>query len=284
MYDHEFVYCSNQLDPEEYQRASVTLTGLNNTQLQLVSPSGRVCNDIKSTLPGADFYRRVMDTDASLDNYLTCTSVETGEYHLQVSPRADLPPGTPFSVEFLLNGKRYVLADNCTMPPEGYSFNVDFGDVPHVYPRPGTIVEANPPTFAWQESGKYRFQLSRDPGFGEVIYEFDLNGDMFMPVEPLPVSGSPIYYWRIKPQGAANYDCLYAFTMSETSTTCGDINGDNRCNLLDALFLINHIFIHGPGPDSSTDGEVDGDGKLSIGDVVYIINYLFMGGPPPLCK
>ena len=35
-------------------------------------------------------------------------------------------------------------------------------------------------------------------------------------------------------------------------------------------------------PSPSVNGDVDGDGKLDISDAIYILNHLFGDGPPPV--
>jgi len=65
---------------------------------------------------------------------------------------------------------------------------------------------------------------------------------------------------------------------------CGDVNSDDRVNVLDAVFLVSYIFKGGPQPPILQAADCNGpDGKVNIADAVYIINYLFKVGPPPTC-
>jgi hypothetical protein len=65
--------------------------------------------------------------------------------------------------------------------------------------------------------------------------------------------------------------------------TCGDINGDGRINIGDALSVINFIFRGGPAPDPIAAGDLNCSGKITIGDAIYLIAYIFRGGPAPCC-
>jgi hypothetical protein len=61
----------------------------------------------------------------------------------------------------------------------------------------------------------------------------------------------------------------------------GDVNGDGVINIVDVVYLINYLFIHGPAPQPLVAGDVNCNGVIDVVDVVYLINYLFIDGPPP---
>ncbi len=62
----------------------------------------------------------------------------------------------------------------------------------------------------------------------------------------------------------------------------GDANWDNRVNVADVVYLMNHIFLYGPQPyPENRVGDVNCDGNINIADVVYIMNYIFDYGPEP---
>lgn len=71
--------------------------------------------------------------------------------------------------------------------------------------------------------------------------------------------------------------------MEKGQFTCGDINGDGKIDVGDAVFLVNYLFREGPSPDPVEMGNVNGDGACNIGDAVYLIAYIFRGGPAPVC-
>lgn len=56
----------------------------------------------------------------------------------------------------------------------------------------------------------------------------------------------------------------------------GDINGDNRFNIADIVYLINYLFASGSAPKDYLHGDYDGDNRVSIGDAVFLLNYLFV--------
>jgi len=61
----------------------------------------------------------------------------------------------------------------------------------------------------------------------------------------------------------------------------GDANGDWVVSVTDVVYLINYLFIGGPGPEVWQTGDANCDETINVSDVVYLINYLFINGPPP---
>jgi hypothetical protein len=61
----------------------------------------------------------------------------------------------------------------------------------------------------------------------------------------------------------------------------GDANGDWVVSVTDVVYLINYLFIGGPGPEVWQTGDANCDETINVSDVVYLINYLFISGPPP---
>ena len=59
----------------------------------------------------------------------------------------------------------------------------------------------------------------------------------------------------------------------------GDVDSNARVNLTDAVFLVNHLFLGGPGPACDDAADANDDGKLDLADAVVIANHLFKGGP-----
>jgi hypothetical protein len=62
----------------------------------------------------------------------------------------------------------------------------------------------------------------------------------------------------------------------------GDVTGDKVLNTADIVYLINFLFIGGPGPNVYEAGDTNADSIINAADVVYLINYLFVGGPIPV--
>ncbi|HDS00947.1 MAG TPA: hypothetical protein ENO07_02915 [candidate division Zixibacteria bacterium] len=62
---------------------------------------------------------------------------------------------------------------------------------------------------------------------------------------------------------------------------CGDSNGDQQCNVSDAVFIINYVFVDGDAPDPMWTGDANCDSSVNVSDAVWIINYVFIGGNNP---
>jgi hypothetical protein len=92
---------------------------------------------------------------------------------------------------------------------------------------------------------------------------------------------SKVYVTGYSTGSGADYN--YA-TLKYFQFLRGDANGDGVIDISDVVYLINYLFIHGPGPVPTLDaGDATCDGVVDASDVVYLINYLFVGGPPPGC-
>ena len=60
----------------------------------------------------------------------------------------------------------------------------------------------------------------------------------------------------------------------------GDVSGDGRIGLADALLLLAHLFA-GSEAACPLAGDVNDDEALSLEDVIGLLGYLFAGGLPP---
>ncbi|MEM7235018.1 MAG: hypothetical protein AAF517_22765, partial [Planctomycetota bacterium] len=61
----------------------------------------------------------------------------------------------------------------------------------------------------------------------------------------------------------------------------GDPDGSSTVNITDGIFLLNFLFLGGPGPACAEAGDVDNSGQINITDGIYVLNFLFLGGPDP---
>ena len=61
----------------------------------------------------------------------------------------------------------------------------------------------------------------------------------------------------------------------------GDTNADNRRDLSDGVFILNHLFRDGEAPTCQSSADNDDSGVLDVSDAVYLLNHLFLGGPQP---
>ena len=65
---------------------------------------------------------------------------------------------------------------------------------------------------------------------------------------------------------------------------CGDVDFDDKINILDVVFLINSIYKDGPAPEIAESSDIDNSGIINILDVVYLINFIYKDGPDPICQ
>jgi hypothetical protein len=61
----------------------------------------------------------------------------------------------------------------------------------------------------------------------------------------------------------------------------GDVNGDARWNLSDAVQSLQYLFRAGEEPSCLQALDCDDNGKIEIADAIYLLNYLFLRGLPP---
>jgi hypothetical protein len=122
-----------------------------------------------------------------------------------------------------------------------------------------------------------------DYDFGSSI-AIDGNGNAYV------TGGTDSYDFPIEnAYQATSPDMRDAFVTKLTRTPkypCGDVNTDEQVDLLDAVFLINYIFVGGSAPQSLALADVNCSGSINIADLVLLINYIFRSGPAPCteCK
>jgi len=66
--------------------------------------------------------------------------------------------------------------------------------------------------------------------------------------------------------------------------TCGNVNGDDKVNISDVVYLVNYIFRGGNPPDPYIAGNVNCDANVNVSDVVWLINFIFIPGSPDPCE
>jgi hypothetical protein len=279
---NKFFLLSNQLDPEQFSKSSLTISSCRNAEIDLISPGNRQINRIRNTMPSGQHFRRDLDQDNVIDGFTEISLVEQGAYVLSAKPKPNLSVGELFTVEFTLNGEFYRLAKDIPMNESGYQFDVYAADATDVLPRPGKFVYANPPAFAWHGEGDFDFQLASDLDFSNLLYDVTVPGIGYSIPTALEITEMTTFYWRIKPHGQESYDCLYAINIfSGWAGSCGDADDDGELSVGDAVFLINMIFKGGPEPSPLCMGDANGDLYTNVGDVVRLISFIFKGGPAP---
>ncbi|MEM7231286.1 MAG: LamG-like jellyroll fold domain-containing protein [Planctomycetota bacterium] len=61
----------------------------------------------------------------------------------------------------------------------------------------------------------------------------------------------------------------------------GDADASGSVNITDGIFVLNFLFLGGPGPSCAEAGDADDSGAINITDGIFILNFLFLGGPDP---
>lgn len=74
-----------------------------------------------------------------------------------------------------------------------------------------------------------------------------------------------------------------ALTDMGCDMSCGDICGDGRVTIGDAVYLINYLFRDGPPPAETRRADVDCSGAVDMGDAIILVNLLFRDGAGLTC-
>lgn len=61
----------------------------------------------------------------------------------------------------------------------------------------------------------------------------------------------------------------------------GEVNGDGRVDIGDAIALIGFLFVGGSAPTPPEAGDVNDDDSTDLADSVYLLDFLFRGHPAP---
>jgi hypothetical protein len=223
--DNAIYLLTNQLNPGGFSSHALSISARGNAQISLLSPSGKVLNRNCSSMPSAEYFKRNLTENTTLDDYATINTVETGEYLLSVRPRPELSAELRFDLEFTLDGELHRLVKNGAMTTDGFQFGISATGQSGVMPTPGKFIRTNPPTFGWQGNGAFDFQLATDVSFTSVLIDTTINGSNFTPSSALVRSDTTTYYWRCKPQGNSQYGCTYVFSITGTATAVDESQG-----------------------------------------------------------
>ncbi len=86
-------------------------------------------------------------------------------------------------------------------------------------------------------------------------------------------------------------DAGKAFITAHTGMGClgsccnlpGDANNDGRVNIVDVVYLINHLFKGGPAPSCRGEGDTNANGIIDAGDITRLYNAILADGQLPVC-
>lgn len=120
--------------------------------------------------------------------------------------------------------------------------------------------------------GDFRVLDISDPADIQMMARVDLGASM---VRGVAVRQPNIY--------VASKSGLFIFAVHLPCDIPGDANGDDACDIGDAVYLISYIFTGGPEPDNMDEGDANSDCTINVGDAVFLIGYIFSGGPSPSC-
>jgi outer membrane protein assembly factor BamB len=78
-------------------------------------------------------------------------------------------------------------------------------------------------------------------------------------------------------------DTLFAELLAGAELTCGDVNADDRVDMLDILYLMAYLYKYGAPPDPTEPADVNNDGDINMLDILYLVAFLYKSGPAPDC-
>jgi hypothetical protein len=61
----------------------------------------------------------------------------------------------------------------------------------------------------------------------------------------------------------------------------GDVNGDEKVNIADGIWIIYELFLGGPASACPISRDANGDGFTDTADAITVFNYRFLSGPAP---
>ncbi len=124
---------------------------------------------------------------------------------------------------------------------------------------------------------KYWYEAEDTPdstAFNDFHVAVNKNGDNTSGYVELNSQAQVFGYTLANTPGEECTDCDYI---------CGDFNSDGISNLVDLLYLIQHIYNGGPAPFDFNAMDVTSDGVLDLLDILRFVDFHYGGGPPLVC-
>lgn len=214
------------------------------------------------------------------------------------------PPNQPFSMpgpmiwmrtfapgEFLVAPYAVELEESWYDPAQ--AFYLPFGDTQcwhYIFHLdPGEFIQegnaANPIVYwldvqAMPQAGGAQF------GWKTSLEHWNDDATWGMGEEPYPGPWNELRYPDGHPLHPESIDLSFAI-YGEVEQPCdcepGKVDGDDKIDLLDILYLIDYKFKHGPAPIpyDTCSGDVNCDCVVNLLDILYMIEYKFKHGPAP---
>ncbi|MBN1419590.1 MAG: right-handed parallel beta-helix repeat-containing protein [Planctomycetes bacterium] len=73
----------------------------------------------------------------------------------------------------------------------------------------------------------------------------------------------------------------YADDLPEVQFIRGEVNGEGRVDLSDAVTILGYLFLGSAEPSCLKSADTDDSGDLNLTDAVFLLGHLFLGGPQP---
>jgi hypothetical protein len=299
----------NQLPPVDIVNPDeMRAIGRDNVTIAVTNPYGYLISRNYISVAGADYWRRDVDNNGTIDESSIDYNTYLGEYQLQIATRPDADQGGLFSAGIRLNGSaNRIIFLNYVAPgvtKEGGRFVSDtiefFFEVEtesSIQPMNGESITDNQPTFDWEDlldqlpvADSFRFQLDR-------YYDFTSTPDLLVdstgllsPSCQIPISlgVDSVFYWRVISVVAdIESDTTRTFAVHIKGFYCGDVDGNGTLepDIADLVYLVTYMFQDGPEPPVMEACDIDGNGTPvpDIADLVYLVTYMFQDGPPLQC-
>lgn len=267
----------------------------------------------KEFLPNLERVRaHVKARRAYLLNYLKTRSRLTEHDRLKITEVNYNPPGSGEDLEFLElwnPDEREIDVSGWTVEGIGYAFPAGT----RVGPGEILVLARDPVAFAGRYGAGIR-ALGPYPGAldnsGEILrlkdagpgYPATVDFLRFGNDAPWPRGGDGLgfsieltlvapnrdndlgIYWKRSNQAGGSPGKILGVSADLPVFTRGEVNGDGRINLTDALVILRYLFQGGDAPGCLQSADVGGDEQVKLDDAVVLLQYLFqdIGTPIPL--
>jgi len=265
--DGYWTYCGWNIDDVEVVGYQCEISGFQITTLDLPDWTSGIPYDVSLTAEGETGTVTWLDKNNDLagtglglstDGQLTGTPLIEGEILFTALAIDEIPDSVEQSYSFNIN------------PPVGIQMD----------PMPDAT-----------EGVAYNHQLSAIGGTGDQAWT-DLNNSLNGSgltlssaglIEGIPVISGSINLMVHVEDEVGDFDEQPMALNIIPAFICGDANGNGSVNILDATYMINYLYLDGPGPVPPDAGDVNNSSSLNILDVNYLINYIYRDGPEPTC-